>query len=172
MLQRQPVVTVTGSEAQLRGNWRRCGKKVSGSAAGPIVAVRRSTFAMARAFTVLLVDDDDLVRAPLAALLELHGVRVLTATSAIEAIRILGQERADVLFTDIVMPDQDGIELAKHAKVLQPHLRVMFATGYFSRAASAEQLGKLLFKPLRADEVQAALDDVLADKSPPPRKRR
>lgn len=127
---------------------------------------------MARAFTVLLVDDDDLVRAPLAALLELHGVRVLTATSAIEAIRILGQERADVLFTDIVMPDQDGIELAKHAKVLQPHLRVMFATGYFSRAASAEQLGKLLFKPLRADEVQAALDDVLADKSPPPRKRR
>jgi two-component system, cell cycle response regulator CpdR len=127
---------------------------------------------MAQAFTILLVDDDDLVRAPLAALLKLHGVRVLTATSAIEAIRILGQERADVLFTDIVMPDQDGIELAKHAKALQPHLRIMFATGYFSRAASAEQLGKLLFKPLRADEVQAALDDVLADKSPPRRKPR
>jgi two-component system, cell cycle response regulator CpdR len=145
---------------------------VSRLAAGQIAAVRRSTFAMAQAFTVLLVDDDDLVRAPLAALLKLHGVRVLTATSAIEAIRILGQERADVLFTDIVMPDQDGIELARHAKALQPHLRIMFATGYFSRAASAEQLGKLLFKPLRADEVQAALDDVLADKSPPRRKRR
>jgi two-component system, cell cycle response regulator CpdR len=124
---------------------------------------------MAQAFTILLVDDDDLVRAPLAALLKLHGVRVLTATSAIEAIRILGQERADVLFTDIVMPDQDGIELAKHAKALQPHLRIMFATGYFSRAASAEQVGKLLFKPLRAEEVEAALKAVLADASLPRR---
>jgi two-component system, cell cycle response regulator CpdR len=127
---------------------------------------------MARTFTVLFVDDDDLVRAPLAALLKLHGVRVLTATSAIEAISILTRERADVLFTDIVMPDQDGIELAKHAKKLQPDLRIMFATGYFSRAASAERLGKLLFKPLRADEVQAALDDVLADASSPRRERR
>lgn len=127
---------------------------------------------MARTFTVLFVDDDDLVRAPLAALLKLHGVRVLTATSAIEAISILTRERADVLFTDIVMPDQDGIELAKHAKKLQPDLRIMFATGYFSRAAAAERLGKLLFKPLRADEVQAALDDVLADASSPRRERR
>jgi two-component system, cell cycle response regulator CpdR len=127
---------------------------------------------MARTFTVLFVDDDDLVRAPLAALLKLHGVRVLTATSAIEAISILTRERADVLFTDIVMPDQDGIELAKHAKKLQPDLRIMFATGYFSRAASAERLGKLLFKPLRAEEVQAALDDVLADESSPRRERR
>ncbi len=127
---------------------------------------------MARTFTVLLVDDDDLVRAPLAALLKLHGVRVLTAVSATEALSILTRERADVLFTDIVMPDQDGIELAKQAKKLQPDLRIMFATGYFSRAASAERLGKLLFKPLRADEVQAALDDVLGDASPPRGERR
>jgi DNA-binding NtrC family response regulator len=123
--------------------------------------------AMARAFTILFVDDDDLVRAPLAALLTLHRVRVLVAASAIEAMSMLAQERVDVLFTDIVMPGQDGIELAKQAKALQPHLRIMFATGYFSRAASAEQLGKLLFKPLRADEVQAALNEVLADESPP-----
>jgi len=125
------------------------------------------TIAMAEAFTILFVDDDELVRAPLAALLTLHGMRVLTAVSAIEAMRVLALERVDVLFTDIVMPGQDGIELAKQAKQLQPHLRVVFATAYFSRAASAEQFGKLLFKPLRAEEVKAALDAVLADKSPP-----
>ena len=122
---------------------------------------------MAEVFTILFVDDDDLVRAPLAALLTLNGMRVLTARSAIEAMRVLALERVDVLFTDIVMPGEDGIELAKQAKQLQPHLRVMFATAYFSRAASAEQFGRLLFKPLRAEEVQAALDDVLAEKSPP-----
>ncbi len=122
---------------------------------------------MAEAFTILFVDDDDLVRAPLATLLKLHGMRVLTAASAIEAMRVLAEERVDVLFTDIVMPGQDGIELAKQAKQLQPHLRIVFATAYFSRAASAEQLGKLLFKPLRAEEIQAALDAVLADEPPP-----
>ncbi|HEV2548206.1 MAG TPA: response regulator [Stellaceae bacterium] len=122
---------------------------------------------MAEVFTILFVDDDDLVRAPLAALLTLNGMRVLTAANAIEAMRVLALERVDVLFTDIVMPGEDGLELAKQAKQLQPHLRVMFATAYFSRAASAEQFGKLLFKPLRAEEVQAALDDVLAEKSPP-----
>jgi CheY-like chemotaxis protein len=120
---------------------------------------------MVPTFTILFVDDDDLVRAPLAALLKLHGVSVLTATSAIEAMGILAQKRVDVLFTDIVMPGQDGIELANQAKELQPHIRVMFATGYFSRAASAEQVGKLLFKPLRAEEVEAALKDVLAEAS-------
>lgn len=121
---------------------------------------------MAEAFTILFVDDDDLVRAPLAALLKLHGMRVLTAASAIEAMRILAEERVDVLFTDIVMPGQDGIELALQARQLQPHLRIVFATAYFSRAASAEQLGKLLFKPLRAEEIQAALNDVLAEAPP------
>jgi two-component system cell cycle response regulator CpdR len=122
---------------------------------------------MVEAFTILLVDDDELVRAPLARLLSTHGVRVLTAASAIEAMRVLAQERVDVLFTDIVMPDKDGIELARQAQQLQPGIRLMFATGYFSRAATAAQLGKLLFKPLRASEIEAALNDVLSDKSLP-----
>jgi YesN/AraC family two-component response regulator len=122
---------------------------------------------MVEAFTILLVDDDELVRAPLARLLSTHGVRVLTAASAIEAMRVLAQERVDVLFTDIVMPDKDGIELARQAQQLHPGIRLMFATGYFSRAATAAQLGKLLFKPLRASEIEAALNDVLSDKSLP-----
>jgi len=122
---------------------------------------------MAQAFTVLLVDDDDLVRGPLTELLKMHGMHVLTARSALEAMRILAQEHVDVLFTDIVMPDQDGIELARQAKQLQPDIRVMFATGYFSRAAMAAELGNLLFKPVRADEVEAALKDVLEGRSNP-----
>jgi YesN/AraC family two-component response regulator len=81
-------------------------------------------------------------------------------------MRVLAQERVDVLFTDIVMPDKDGIELARQAQQLQPGIRLMFATGYFSRAATAAQLGKLLFKPLRAKEIEAALKDVLGDKLP------
>jgi DNA-binding NtrC family response regulator len=116
---------------------------------------------VAQAFTVLFVDDDDLVRPALVELLKTRGFRVLSASSAIEAMRVLAQEHVDVLFTDVVMPDQDGIELAKQAKRLRPDLRILFATGYFSRAASAEALGRLLFKPLRAHEIEAALDDTI-----------
>ena len=144
-----------------------CGIKVSQALADQLPRRSVETIVMAEAFTVLLVDDDDLVRGPLVHLLSTYGVRVLTAASAIEAMRVLGQERVDVLFTDIVMPDQDGIELARQAQQVQPGIRLMFATGYFSRAATAAQLGKLLFKPLRASEIEAALKDVLGDKSLP-----
>jgi DNA-binding NtrC family response regulator len=105
---------------------------------------------MAQAFTVLFVDDDNQVRAPLEQLLKAHGWRVFTASSAVEAMRIIAQEHVDVLFTDIVMPDTNGIELAKQAKQLRPDIRVLFATAYFSQAANAEKVGRLLFKPLRA----------------------
>jgi CheY-like chemotaxis protein len=115
---------------------------------------------MAQALTVLLVDDDDLVRGSLTRLLEAHGCRVLVAASAVEAMRILAQGPVDVLFTDIIMPDQDGIELARQAKALRPNLRVMFATGYYSRAAEVANLGALLFKPIRDRELGAILASV------------
>ena len=116
---------------------------------------------MARAFTVLFVDDDDMVRPPIVELLKAHGLRILSATSAIEAMRILAQDHVDVLFTDVVMPDVNGIELANQAKQLRPGIRVLFTTGYFSRAADAARLGKVLFKPVRAHQIEDAIDEVL-----------
>jgi two-component SAPR family response regulator len=116
---------------------------------------------MAQTFTVLFVDDDELVRVPIAELLTRQGLRVVTASSAIEAMRILAQEHVDVLFTDVVMPDVNGIELATQAKHLRPNIQVMFATGYFSRAADAAQLGKVLFKPMRARQIEDAIDDLV-----------
>jgi two-component system, cell cycle response regulator CpdR len=117
---------------------------------------------MAQTFTVLFVDDDDQVRAPVAEILRRADFRVFVAASAPEAVRVLVREHVDVLFTDVVMPDLNGIELAMHAKQLQPSIHVMFATGYFSRAADAAQLGKVLFKPIRAHQIEEALNDVLA----------
>jgi DNA-binding NtrC family response regulator len=116
---------------------------------------------MAQAFTVLLFDDDHLVRDTIVGIIEAKGIRVLAAENAVQAMHILAQEHVDVLFTDIVMPDQNGLELATQAKKPRPNLQIMFATGYFSRAAAASQLGKLLFKPMRAHEIEAALDEAL-----------
>lgn len=116
---------------------------------------------MGSKFAVLFVDDDDLVRAPVAELLRLCGLRVLAANGAAEALAILAREHVDALFTDVVMPDMDGIELAKRAQALRPEIRVLFATAYYSRAADASRIGKVLFKPVRAHQLEHAFDDLM-----------
>src|SRR5690348_1180397 len=97
--------------------------------------LRRTFESTVAAQTILLVDDDPLVRHALAQILADAGVRVLVADSAITAMRVLAQEHVDVLFTDVAMPDQDGIELAKQARQLRPDIRILFATGANARAA-------------------------------------
>jgi CheY-like chemotaxis protein len=111
--------------------------------------------------TILVVDDEDDVRAPLAASMRIEGFHVVEARSAPEALRVLMREHVDVLFTDVVMPEPDGIELAERARHLQPHIRVIFATGYLLRAATAEKVGKLLFKPVRSKDILSALSEVM-----------
>jgi two-component system, cell cycle response regulator CpdR len=118
---------------------------------------------MASPYTVLLVDDDVDAREIVAHLLGSRGFDVLVARNGDEAMRLLNQIRVDVLLADIVMPDLNGIELAKRARLLQPNIKVMFMTGYLSRAAEAESLGKLLFEPVRDVEIETELRKLLAD---------
>ena len=116
---------------------------------------------MSAALTVLFVEDDEGVREATAATLVAHGVRLLIAEGSDEALALIAQERIDVLFSDVVVPGLNGIELAKRAKAQQPDIKIMFMTAYYSRAAEARQLGKLLFKPLRAREIIEELDELL-----------
>ena len=126
---------------------------------------------MVQGATILFVDDDRQVLRVMAEALTLKGFRVLTTDDGYEAMRLLAQEDVDVLFTDIVMPDVDGLQLVKHAKLLRPGLRVMLATGFGtlirasgfgSRANEAASLGKLLYKPLRADQIEDEIRALLA----------
>jgi len=117
---------------------------------------------VAQALTILFVDDDQPLRAVIAEALAAKGFRVLAADSGYEAMQLLAQEHIDVLFADIVMPGLNGIDLAKQAKALHPDLCVILATAYYSRAEEAKSLGKLLFKPLRADEIEAEILNLMA----------
>jgi CheY-like chemotaxis protein len=123
--------------------------------------LRYSNAVTAPPYTILLVDDDEDVREAIATILEARHYRVLVAQTADDALRLLSQEHVDVLFTDVVMPGLNGIELAKQAKQLLPDLKVLFMTGYYSRTAETRELGKLLFKPFREPEMIAALTDLL-----------
>ncbi len=117
---------------------------------------------MAAPYTILFVEDDTPVRESTAQLLVARGFRLLVADSAFEALRLIAEQHVDVLFTDIVMYGMNGIELAKKARLHQPDIKVMFMTGYYSRATEAMQLGKLLFKPVRIAQLEAELTELLA----------
>ncbi len=111
--------------------------------------------------TVLVVDDDPDVRDYASRVLEEHGYTVLTAADGATALAILREgTQIDVLFTDIVMPGLDGIEVARRALEQIPRLKVLFASGY---AAGLGPVSRLLKKPYRsrqlADEIAAALGD-------------
>jgi len=82
--------------------------------------------------TVLLVEDEDMVRALAQAILERCGYHVLTARNVPDALR-LAQERQEpihLLLTDTIMPVMNGPELAKQVRSLRPETKVLFMSGY------------------------------------------
>jgi len=82
--------------------------------------------------TVLVVDDEDEVRALAVTILKARGYRTLEASSGREAIAIAEshQEPIDLLLTDVVMPGMTGPELAGHMKTRLPQARVVYVSGY------------------------------------------
>src|SRR5689334_10932969 len=82
--------------------------------------------------TVLVVDDEPAVRTTLASSLADGGFAVLTAEDSYEAIRVLTDHpEVDLLLTDLVMPQStNGFDLARQAKLMRPHLKVMYVTAF------------------------------------------
>jgi two-component system cell cycle response regulator CpdR len=116
---------------------------------------------MGLAFTVLFAEDETPIRDSIAQLLSMKGFRVLKAEDGYEALRLLTQEDVDLLFTDIVMPGLDGIELARRARRIRPDLKIMFVTGYSAKASEALHLGRVLYKPMRGHQIEAELRSFL-----------
>jgi PAS domain S-box-containing protein len=116
---------------------------------------------------ILLVEDDELVRAHVAMQLEQLGYRVECAGSGPEALATLARDQAfDLLFTDIVMPGgMNGRELAEEARRRVPGLRVLFTSGYIEQAILHQgSLGagtRLLAKPYRRQELALRVRETL-----------
>ncbi|WP_233856935.1 hybrid sensor histidine kinase/response regulator [Paraburkholderia sp. HD33-4] len=107
---------------------------------------------------VLMVDDDAASLDAVAELLMLEGITPHRAQTAAEALMILESNDFDVLFTDIVMPDMSGIELARRALSIHTELGVIFASG--NPVPASEQFEfkwTSLRKPYTLDQLLAAL---------------
>jgi CheY-like chemotaxis protein len=86
--------------------------------------------------TVLLVEDEDMVRKLAGELLEESGYRVLSAGGGEEAISLATRHKAriDLLITDVVMPKISGKEVAEQLKTIHPETKVLFMSGYTDEA--------------------------------------
>jgi CheY-like chemotaxis protein len=114
--------------------------------------------------TVLLVEDEPELRAPLLRILREHGYRVLEAGDADEALAAADTHGpVDLLLSDVVMPRGSGVELARALAGRHPGLRTLLMSGYPFEALSRDGVGEMevLQKPVRPDElarrVRAAL---------------
>jgi two-component system cell cycle sensor histidine kinase/response regulator CckA len=123
---------------------------------------------------ILLVEDEDGVRAVLQRILAGRGYRVLAATCADEALDVARRTRGgiDLLLTDVTMPRMKGPELAAALLAEQPRMRVLFMSGYSEGTlASAAGAPMCLQKPFSAQTlartVRAVLDGSNGPREPP-----
>ena len=81
--------------------------------------------------TVLLVEDEPMVRAVAERALTRHGYQVITADNGEEALEVLARnEPVDLLISDVVMPGMDGPTMVEQARQTRPDLKILFMSGY------------------------------------------
>ena len=110
---------------------------------------------------ILLAEDDESMRLYLGRALERSGYKVVAVDNGLAALPLLESEPFDLLLTDIVMPEMDGIELAQKAAEISPDIRVMFITGFAAVALKAGRKtpdAKVLSKPFHLRDLIAEVE--------------
>ena len=115
---------------------------------------------------IILAEDDEDMRRFLVKALEKAGHHVTSFGEGASAFEEIKQTTFDLLLTDIVMPEMDGIELARRAAELDPHLKIMFITGFAAVAlhpdSKAPKDAKVLSKPFHLRDLVAEVDRMMA----------
>ena len=118
--------------------------------------------------SILIVDDEQSMRDMLAILLKKEGFDVRAAGSRAEAARSLSERAADLVLTDVRLPDGDGIEVLRHVKAAAPETAVVVMTAYGTSetAVAARKLGAeaYILKPFDVDELRVVVRDALANR--------
>lgn len=111
---------------------------------------------------VLVVDDDEMVRVTLKALISSLGYTCLVADGGQQALSILKATKVDLVFTDVVMPEMDGLQLLAAINEEFPATDVIVATGFSERASYAEVIKAGAMDFIKKPVDQAELDAKLA----------
>ena len=116
---------------------------------------------------ILLAEDDESMRAYLARALERSGYEVVSVSTGTDAVPLIATDRFDLLLTDIVMPEMDGIELAQRASECSPWTKVMFITGFAAvtlKASREQPQAKVLSKPFHLRDLVMEVERTFEDR--------
>ncbi|GGH21009.1 hybrid sensor histidine kinase/response regulator [Alsobacter metallidurans] len=140
---------------------------VADEVAAPAEKNHYDAVAPARSGTVLLVDDEDLVRRGTAEMLIDLGYSVIQAGSGAEALRVLRAKdtAVDMLVSDYLMPAMNGADLVMEAAKLRPGIAALLITGYANLTQGLGNELPRLAKPFRQAELAARIAELLAGKS-------
>lgn len=115
---------------------------------------------------ILLAEDEEAMRTYLSRALENAGYSVASVDRGTAAIPLLEQEHFDLLLSDIVMPEMDGIELAQRCAEISPTTKVMFITGFAAVTLKANReapQARVLSKPFHLKDLVLEVERVFAD---------
>jgi YesN/AraC family two-component response regulator len=123
---------------------------------------------------ILIIDDEPQIRSMLKLMLERDGYEVVEASDGIEGIRIYRQNPADLIITDLIMPNKDGIGMIIDLKKEFPDVKIIAMSGGGLNKPEgylkgAKKLGAActLTKPIDRNEMLGAIKDVLKSPSSP-----
>lgn len=122
---------------------------------------------------ILIIDDEDQVRAMMRQMLERAGHHVFDAPNGKAAIAICRTEKIDLIITDLLMPEKDGIETIVELRRDYPGIRIIAvsgggSTGRLDLLPAAQQLGAITTfrKPFSRPELIASIESILAQPLP------
>jgi YesN/AraC family two-component response regulator len=117
---------------------------------------------------ILIIDDEPQIRSMLKLMLERDGYEVAEAPDGIEGIRVYRQKPADLIITDLIMPNKDGVGMIIDLKKEFPHVKIIAMSGGGLNKPEgylkgAKKLGAActLTKPIDRDEMLRAIKEVL-----------
>lgn len=116
---------------------------------------------------ILVIDDDDQIRELIREVLERGGHTVFEADNGDTGIKLVCEETVDVVVTDIIMPDKDGLETITELRKSHPEIRIVAISGGgrkvnrdYLPTAQAFGADRVLYKPFRPQEVVQAVIEV------------
>ncbi len=111
--------------------------------------------------TVLVVDDERVIRNLLRRTLDREGYRVVTASDGVEALERLSGTRIDIVISDIMMPNMDGMELLVEIKCNYPLIPVILITGFSGKFTGKQAMEAgaedFIVKPFKNHDIRYAL---------------
>ncbi|MBU2530077.1 MAG: response regulator [Elusimicrobia bacterium] len=100
---------------------------------------------------ILLIEDDDNLRAVTNRALKTNGFIVFPCANAKDAKKVFDENEGnfDIIFSDVILPDENGIKIAKEFSVLNPKIKIIITSGYLEKTTEIEELikGKYTFVP-------------------------